>query len=137
MAAITPADVKAILQLHDDGINSREISAQLCIPVLEVRRAIADHGTVAPKDLRVEAIIRDAVASHRQRTRNLGERLKAAMAECMTAVMAERVEKAEKARLAAEKQRLAQRATQLQAELTEVRARLRGNGKAAQAGEAV
>lgn len=126
---MSPADVKAILQLHDDGVGSLEISAQLCIPVVEVRKVIANQGSAAAKDMRVEAIVRDALASHRQRTRNLGERLKAALDECMTQVMAERVERAEKERKAREKQQLAQRINELQAALSEARKALRGNGK--------
>lgn len=127
--ALTPADVKAIMNLRDSRVRDTEISARLCIAITEVRKVIAEHAPVAPMDVRVEAIVRDALASTRQRTRTLGERLKLVLAECTEAVRVEREERAVREAEVARKAKLTEREQVLQAELAEIRAALRGKKK--------
>jgi hypothetical protein len=123
----SPAEVAAALRLYDQGVRVREISARLCVPMTEVQRLIVEHRpAAAARDLRVDAVIAAACSSHRQRTRNLGERLKASWAETRAVVEAEAVERAERERKAAERKALRDKADELQRELSKVRKALRG-----------
>lgn len=130
MKTPSPAEVAAALRLYDQGVRVREISARLCVPMPEVQRLVAEHRpAAAARDVRVDAVIAAACNSTKQRTRNLGERLKVTWAECRQAVEAEAAERLERERKAAERQALHEKADELARELDKVRKELRAQQK--------
>ncbi len=123
---IPEADVGQILRLHGMHVSDLEISVQLSIPVTVVRTVTTAHKltrrsidaepkpAAAARDERLEQLLSRAAKSGHQRTRTLGERLRALRDDL-------------RARLAAEDRRreLGERVQQLKGLLTTAQRELR------------
>jgi hypothetical protein len=110
---VNPAQVTAVKALHAEGIGVREISAQLSLPLTDVQQIVRTGAPAASRDERLASLLERAAASPVQRTRLLGERLKALLEDLGQRLAREEMQRELKAQIDELSQRIVKARKQL------------------------